>query len=144
MKIIDHVYPSTLKAIVKDIMNQIADSESFVNDSSNEDDDYKQEVRDEIPKKVEMITPVLINIKRAFRFSFSEEMEEFVKKYNIEIPEEEEFLNKNNPVEEIRSCIEEAPLDFLGTGSNSRYAAKEEREWHARVEKALKEIEKHV
>ena len=29
----------------------------------------------------------------------------------------------------LKECLQEAPLDFLGTGSNSKAAAQEELEW---------------
>jgi hypothetical protein len=142
MRLIDHVYANTLIAIANDIMKQIGDSEAFVNDNSYEDDDYKQSVRDDIPKMVAMLAPVLINMNHAFKWSITPERKEFIEKYNIQITEENAEVY--DPVEELRSCIEEAPLDFLGTGSNSKEADKDEIEWHARVEKALKEIEKHI
>jgi len=88
MRIVDHVYANTLVAIATDIMSQIEDSENFVSDIRNEEDEYKQEVRDKIPEMVEMVAPVLINMSRAFKWSISEEMESFIKKYNIKIPEE--------------------------------------------------------
>ena len=34
---------------------------------------------------------------------------------------------------EFDYIVEAAPVDFLGTGSNSRWAAKEEREWQERI-----------
>lgn len=39
----------------------------------------------------------------------------------------------NEILEEFDAIIEEAPVDFLGTGSDSRHADKEEREWRDRI-----------
>jgi hypothetical protein len=50
-------------------------------------------------------------------------------------------LIENNNVEAfklLKKCYDEAPLDFLGTGSNSSRAAEEEAEWRANFETALK------
>ena len=33
-------------------------------------------------------------------------------------------------LKELDALIEDAPLDFLGTGSDSRHADKKDREWH--------------
>jgi len=37
-------------------------------------------------------------------------------------------------IKEFDSLIEDAPVDFLGTGSDSRWADKQEEEWRERVE----------
>lgn len=42
---------------------------------------------------------------------------------------------ENGLVAEFDSIIGDAPVDFLGTGSDSKFAKKEEKEWNGRVEK---------
>lgn len=37
-------------------------------------------------------------------------------------------------IKEFDSIIEDAPVDFLGTGSDSRWANKQEDEWRERIE----------
>ena len=37
-------------------------------------------------------------------------------------------------VEEFDGIIEDAPVDFLGTGSDSRFADKEARQWQSRID----------
>lgn len=46
----------------------------------------------------------------------------------------------NDLVVEFDSIIEDAPVDFLGTGSDSRWANKCEKEWLRRVEKFRKKL----
>jgi hypothetical protein len=43
-------------------------------------------------------------------------------------------------IREFDAIIEEAPVDFLGTGSNSRWANKCEREWYERCEEFKKKL----
>lgn len=43
-------------------------------------------------------------------------------------------------VQEFDAIIEEAPVDFLGTGSDSRWADKKEREWRQRCEEFKKKL----
>lgn len=40
-------------------------------------------------------------------------------------------------IQDIETCFEEAPIDFLGTGSNSNFADKQEREWRKKHETAV-------
>lgn len=46
----------------------------------------------------------------------------------------------NDLVAEFDAIIEEAPVDFLGTGSDSRWANKCEREWNQRCEEFKKKL----
>ncbi len=41
-------------------------------------------------------------------------------------------------IEVLKDCIDEAPVDFLGTGSNSRAADNEAKQWHSDSENAYK------
>ncbi len=47
-----------------------------------------------------------------------------------------EELIKN--IEILKDCIDNAPVDFLGTGSNSRAADKEAKQWYSDSENAYK------
>lgn len=41
----------------------------------------------------------------------------------------------------LRKILDEAPVDFLGTGSNSKAADKEEKEWRDEIENMIKRLE---
>ena len=88
MRLIDHVYADTLRKIIANILHQIKDCESFVADKNYDDDEFKQSVRDEIPEKVKLLTPAILNLYRAFYLFVDDEIIDFVEKYKIVIPKE--------------------------------------------------------
>lgn len=45
-------------------------------------------------------------------------------------------------LEELNTCLVEAPVDFLGTGDNGRAATKEEKEWNLTWRTAYMDIDK--
>lgn len=53
-------------------------------------------------------------------------------------------MKKHAILTEFDLLIADAPLDFLGTGESSRYAARQEREWHERVATLRKAIDNEL
>lgn len=47
--------------------------------------------------------------------------------------------NQLPPIEQMVALVEEAPMDFMGTGSSWRAADKEEREWKADFRQATED-----
>ena len=45
---------------------------------------------------------------------------------------------------DLENCLVDAPVDFLGTGSNSKAADKEEGEWRQTWERAIAELKAYV
>jgi hypothetical protein len=41
-------------------------------------------------------------------------------------------------LDDIETCLIEAPIDFLGTGSNGKQADKDEKEWNTKWQSAIK------
>ena len=51
-------------------------------------------------------------------------------------------LNKiEQAIDDIDTCLEEAPVDFVGTGSNWRASEREEKEWTAKWKTAIKVLQ---
>ena len=44
----------------------------------------------------------------------------------------------------LRICFDNAPVDFLGTGSDSKFADAEEKDWREMVDKALNDITEYI
>lgn len=61
--------------------------------------------------------------------------------------DEEGIKNKvnivNKSISDLEKIFEEAPVDFLGTGSNGQVADKEEREWRNRYQIAIKNLKEY-
>ncbi len=47
-----------------------------------------------------------------------------------------------NLIEKLRNLISDAPVDFLGTGSDSKHADREQDKWNKNIDETLLEIEK--
>lgn len=58
-----------------------------------------------------------------------------IEKMKVFVPESIEVIEK--AIDDIETCLVEAPIDFLGTGSNWKVADREEREWRKKWKDAL-------
>lgn len=47
-------------------------------------------------------------------------------------------------LDQLETCFLEAPVDFVGTGTNDRYTAKAEREWEQTWKKALADLKSFI
>ena len=50
----------------------------------------------------------------------------------------------NELLQQFDCIIEDAPLDFLGTGGDSKWAAKQEKEWQQQVKDFREKLEKLI
>lgn len=84
MRLIDNIYGDTLYKIASDIIHQIENDEDYIRDKQDTDE-YVMEIKAEISKMIELVTPVIENIYRAFIVFVDDKIKNFVDKYDIDV-----------------------------------------------------------